>query len=187
MSDDIFTRRAQLKESVTEIETRKQEHLRRIEEKENELRERLSFSNSQSEERRAELFFETGGAQAQDIESLEAAIRKLEQQTRLFDVEIARRRRVVDALEGEYRDAVFAKYKSFDNENKQQMAEHLIGLAKCFAAEIEMVDEIQRADTTPPPCFRVMRPGFVGRLDDPNSFVASWLRELKSYYPRVKV
>jgi hypothetical protein len=184
---DIFTRRANAKMAVSEVETRKQEHLRRIEEKENELRERLSFSNSQSEERRAELFFQTGGAQAQDIESLETEIHKLEQQTRLFDVEIARRRKLVEALEGEYRDTVFAKYKSRDAENKKQMAKHLIGLAKCFAIEVEMVDEILRADSTPPPEFRIMRPSFVGRLDDPNSFVSSWLRELGIYYPHVKV
>jgi hypothetical protein len=185
--ENIFARHAAAKANVTEIETKKQEHLRLIEAKENELRERQSVNNSQSEEKRAQLFFETGGAQAKDIESIETKIRRLERETRLFDVEINRRQKVLESFSGEYRSAIFAEYKSRDDENKKAMAKHLIGLAKCFAIEVEMVDEILRADSTPPPEFRIMRPGFVGLLGDPNSFVSSWLRELGIYYPHIKI
>ena len=186
MSDDTFKRRADAVSAVTEIEQRKLSYLQTIGEKETELSNRRSF-DQRTDEERARVFFLTGATEQADLTSLEAELRELHEKLHLCDVEIARRQNLVSALDGPYQAAVFKPLKPADDKNKEEMAAHLIGLAKCFADEIALIDQLQRADTTPPASFRAMRPNFIGRLNDPNSFVGGWLRELAIYYPHLKI
>jgi hypothetical protein len=185
MATDIFQKRAEAKAAVDEIQTKKRAHLRTIEEKENALLG--SVNREQAQAAQAAAFFRDEPGALVSIVDLENDLRRLHSQLPLYDAEIKNREQALAALASEYQAAIWVPLKPKDDANKREMAEALIKLAKCCAAEVDLIDEMLQADTRPPAAFRIMRPTFVGTLNDPNAFVNLWLRELAQYYPHIKV
>jgi hypothetical protein len=179
--EEMHDRRAQ----VNEIRKRQSAHVKKIRDLEMELIRRRSLNKAEITEERAEAFFRDGSHMEHDLASLQVDLRKLNEQSPLFDVEIARRQKLVDEVQGQYNKAIFAPLKPEDDVNKLEMANTLVMLARCCAREISLANKIRDASANPPACFRPMRPNFIGQLDDPNSFMNQWLRELQKYYPHV--
>lgn len=184
---DIFKRHDEARAAVTEIEQKKRAHLRMIEEKKKQLLQLRSTNREEAQAQAAAAFFRNEPGASISIVDLENDLRKLHSQTPLFDVEMKTRQRALAALSSEHQAAAWKPLKVKDDANKAAMAEALISLAKCCAAEYEIEEEMRQAETVPPAEFRIMRPTLTGSLKDPSSWINLWLRELREAYPHIKV
>ena len=183
MNENILTQFERAKVAVQEIETKRAAHLQRIDEVEARLVQAMSKDNLRE---RAAVFF-TEGSAVNSVQSMKDELRTLQSERELYDEEITRRKEVVDALRGEHSGKIFDGLRERDRAIKRRMAEALVALAKAARDETALVDEISRQDGQPTAEFRVMRPPWVGFLSDGNSFINSWLRELREHYPNVRV
>lgn len=171
--------------ALSEIENKKVLHQREKDETESEWLRLRSRPREEQLTERAQAFFSDEKFPT-EIEDLQQKLRGLHEKDPLFDVELKRRKNQVEQLRGRYSRYLWeSKFKMRDLDIKERMLNALLQLAKAGADEVQLVEDIRDLDGQPPGEFRPMRPQFVGRLGDPNSFIEMWLRELREYYPDV--
>jgi len=174
-------------DAVREVVVKKVQHEAKIETAAADLRQRRQGKSTDALESRANAFFSNNDDQQHTTQTLEEELNRLRDELSLFDFEITRRRKQLSLLQGPYNDFYFAKLKDRDDAIKTGLAKALTEVAECARLEVELIDELYGAGAQAPACFRPMRPNFIGSVRDPNSWISLWLRELREYYPHLRV
>ena len=113
--------------------------------------------------------------------SFKANVELLQHDIAVLARAITEQERVVEQRKGPFSLAACAANRGVYLANIKAMSDALRQLAEANRAEFELFDELRREDVSLN--FRAMRVREVGVLNDENSLVCRWLRELQSEVP----
>jgi hypothetical protein len=112
-------------------------------------------------------------------------INELKHRLEVTEAAVEMQKQLVDRTRGPFSAMVNEGLRSRHREIVSRIAKGVLEAAQGFDDEIRLFDEITQAGAAP--MFRPMRVGAIGSLSNQNSVATFFIRELREYFPEIKV